>query len=129
MGRKIYVIEDDPISLTLLNTLIKNDGFEAKTFSDFHQAMKELDTDNSQKELPVAIFSDFMLPQGDGLDFLNQLREKFSAEEIPFYFVTGVQKEVIEPFVEKHNYSEILMKPIERETIHRIMEKLQREAR
>ena len=73
MNKKIYSIEDDPISQVLLKTLLTNDGFESKTFSDFHQAMKELETDNSHKELPLAIFSDFMLPQGDGLDFLNQL--------------------------------------------------------
>lgn len=127
MGKRVYVIEDDPISLMLLKTLIKNDGFESKTFSDFHQAMKELDTDKSHQELPIAIFSDFMLPQGDGLDFLHQLREKFTSDEIPFYFVTGVQKEIIEPFVEKHDYNEILMKPVERETFHRIMEKLHKE--
>ncbi len=127
MNKKIYIIEDDPISQVLLKTLLTNDGFESKTFSDFHQAMKELETDNSHKELPLAIFSDFMLPQGDGLDFLNQLRKKFSSEQLPFYFVTGVQKEMIEPFVEKYDYTEILTKPLRADTFHKITEKLHKE--
>lgn len=127
MNKKIYIIEDDPISQVVLKTLLTKDGFESKTFSDFHQAMKELETDNSHHELPLAIFSDFMLPQGDGLDFLNQLRKKFSSEELPFYFVTGVQKEMIEPFVEKYEYTEILTKPLRADTFHKITEKLHKE--
>lgn len=127
MNKKIYIIEDDPISQIVLKTLLNNDGFESKTFADFHQALKELEVDNSHNELPLAIFSDFMLPQGDGLDFLNQLRKKYSSEALPFYFVTGVQKEMIEPFVEKYDYTDILNKPLQAEAFHKVVEKLHKE--
>lgn len=128
MNKKIYIIEDDPMTQMLMKTLLTKDGFESKTFEDFHQALKELEVDDSHNELPLAIFSDFMLPQGDGLDFLNQLRKKYTSESLPFYFVTGVQKEMIEPFVEKYDYSDILAKPLQAETLHKVVEKLYKEA-
>lgn len=124
MGKLVYIIEDDPMTQMLLKTMLNQASIESKIFSDFHTAIEEIDKDKKNQNFPVAIFSDFMMPQGDGLDFLHQLREKYTTEQLPFYFITGVQKELIEPFVEKFEYNEILNKPIQSEQIRKIVNSL-----
>ena len=73
MGKLVYIIEDDPMTQMLLKTMLNQAGIESKIFSDFHTAIEEIDKDKKNQNFPVAIFSDFMMPQGDGLDFLHQL--------------------------------------------------------
>ena len=127
MSRLVYIIEDDPMTQVLLKTMLIQSGIEVMIFSDYQSALSEIEI-ASESKFPIAVFSDFMLPNGDGLDFLNQLREKFSSDQLPFYFITGVQKEMIEPFVDKYEYREIINKPIESEKFQKIVNTL-KEAR
>lgn len=124
MKNKIYIIDDDPVIQTVLHAILVQISIEPKIYDNYQQALVDIKTDLASRNLPIAIFSDFMLPEGDGLDFLRNLRGFFSNDIIPFYFITGVQREMIESFVERNEYSEILIKPIHLETFKAIINKL-----
>ncbi|MCK6596065.1 MAG: response regulator [Bacteriovoracaceae bacterium] len=124
MKKAIYVIEDDPISQIMIKTLLNQAGVEGSIFENYQSALNKIREDKMINTLPLAIFSDFMLPDGDGLDFLNQLRQLIPSEKLPFYFITGVQKEMIEPFVEKHQYSAIISKPLHKDELNVIIASL-----
>jgi CheY-like chemotaxis protein len=66
---KIMLAEDDPTMLRLLNTLLNLEGFETASLKPEEDVL-----DAMARELPDALLLDVHLPQGNGLDFLRQIR-------------------------------------------------------
>lgn len=123
MSHKILIIEDEPLTQKLISAFFKDKGFELFIFENGQAAISHLEK-NSSEPAPLAIFSDFMLPDGDGVDFLNSIRQIYSKDQLPFYFVTGVEKDMIESFVDASLYNHIISKPVHKEIFDEIIQSL-----
>jgi DNA-binding response OmpR family regulator len=66
---KIMLAEDDPTMLSLLKTLMRLEGFESVTLSEEENVL-----DAIHREKPEVILLDVHLTQGNGLDFLREIR-------------------------------------------------------
>ena len=66
---KIMLVEDDATMLSLLKTLLRLEGFETTTLSEQENVLDALHREN-----PDAILLDVHLTQGNGLDFLREIR-------------------------------------------------------
>jgi two-component system phosphate regulon response regulator PhoB len=66
---KIMLAEDDPTMLGLLKTLMRLEGFDV-VIPDFQSDFIE----TVHREAPDALLMDVHLPQGNGMDFLRQMR-------------------------------------------------------
>jgi DNA-binding response OmpR family regulator len=66
---KIMLAEDDLSMLALLKTLMRLEGFEVSTPDEQENIL-----DAVSREAPDVLMMDVHLPQGNGLDFLRQLR-------------------------------------------------------
>ncbi len=67
---KILLIEDDKSLSRSLDLYLKSEGFEVET----KETLK--DAHNSLQHLPILILLDWTLPDGQGIDFLKELRKK-----------------------------------------------------
>jgi DNA-binding response OmpR family regulator len=68
--QKVMLAEDDATMLSLLSTLLKMEGFETTTL-DIHE-----DVLNAvRRDQPDVILLDVNLAQGNGIDFLRQIRQ------------------------------------------------------
>ena len=120
MKNIVYFIEDDPELINLMKMKLNDNITTIRCFENFHEALECL-KNAKVDEFPKVIFSDFMLPKGDGVDFLMDLRKFYSNKVLPFYFLTAVNRNLIEALVEKKNYESILNKPIKFEEIFSIL--------
>ena len=80
----IYLVEDDASIRELVVYALSNSGFDARGFdtpSAFWQAM--------EKETPVMVLLDIMLPEEDGLQILKKLRADDRTRRTPVIMLTA----------------------------------------
>jgi len=75
------VIEDDPLTLRALSTLVEIEGFSVRSAATVAEARRQL-----ERTRPVVVLCDVMLPDGKGMEILEELREQSGTEVI---LITG----------------------------------------
>ncbi len=106
----IVLIEDERKSLTLLKTLLEQvkgvqiDG----SFTDPEEGLKNL-TDHQ----PDLIILDIHMPKLNGLDLIEQLRQRCIF--VPFIFITAHDEFILDAL--RNNAIEYFLKPISLETL------------
>ncbi len=79
--KKIFVVEDEPNVAEVVALYLRRAGFDVVTFPDGKLAMEEL-----EKELPLLVILDLMLPGKDGWSITRWLRER---SEVPIIILTA----------------------------------------
>ena len=111
--RKILIVDDEEVTLTLLSKILSEHGFEiieAKTGED---AVKK-----AQKHNPNLILMDLMLPDFDGADAIKKIHESPSTKDIKVMFLSSIayqgdsEIEKISKIKVGNNYHDIIAKPI-----------------
>jgi CheY-like chemotaxis protein len=88
-GEYIVVAEDSPPNRTVLVLLLKKFGFNVLECNDGDAAWKALQH-NRDKRI-VAVISDLMMPNMDGLELLRRVRnDEQGLAQLPFVLVTAV---------------------------------------
>lgn len=106
----IIVVEDSRPNRNILVQSFKKYGYGVYEFENGRKAWEFL-SEKTDKNV-VAVFSDIMMPEMDGLEFLKKIRGSDNFKEIPFVLISAVtQKEYI--FEAKKNRANgYLLKPI-----------------
>jgi diguanylate cyclase (GGDEF)-like protein len=122
MLAKILLIDDDPVSLKLMETCLGAAGFACSTCREPQQAM-----DAIQSELPDLILLDVVMPGLDGFDVCRRVRAHPALQFTPIIFVTRqgeIDQKVRGLEVGGNDY---LAKPFEpEELVARVRSQLQR---
>ena len=84
---KLLVVEDEPNLLFGIRDILELDGYEVVTARNGQQALDALN--KIDDGLPDLIVSDIMMPQMDGLQLLQEVRQQESWLMIPFIFLTA----------------------------------------
>ena len=74
---KVLIIDDEEKLRNLLARLIKLEGFSVQEAANFKQAFKTL-----TREEPDVILCDVKLPDGNGIDFIKEVKAKYPLIEI-----------------------------------------------
>lgn len=82
--KKVLVVEDDDLVLFSLERRLRSAGFDVLTASTGREAV-----DFARQHLPAAITLDIRLPDFDGLEVAQQLRDDLRTHRIPIIFLTG----------------------------------------
>lgn len=85
----IYVVEDDRNIQEIETFALTSSGYLVKGFDNAKQFYEAL-----ENELPNLILLDIMLPDEDGIDILNNLRNRKDTQAIPVIMVTAKTSEV-----------------------------------
>lgn len=109
MLNKALVVDDDDIVLTFLNTILtRKFGLRVATAKDGFEALDELHKGGFD-----IIFLDIMMPNLDGVGFLEKIRSEFKFNHIPVVIVSGVKdKEIIAKLL-KLGIKDYYLKPLE----------------
>jgi diguanylate cyclase (GGDEF)-like protein len=81
---KILVIEDDPTVQTLIVKLLKAEGFDVVSGSDGRVGVQL-----ALAHIPDLIVCDIMMPELNGYEVLEQLRQNSETARIPFIFLSA----------------------------------------
>jgi two-component system cell cycle response regulator DivK len=82
---RILIVEDNPVSLTLLKQLLKAHGYEVLGTPEGLQAL-----DLAREEQPDLILMDIRLPDISGLEVTRLLKRDDSTKAIPIVAVTAL---------------------------------------
>ncbi len=82
--KKILVIEDDLVILTIITDIL-----EAEYFLVIGAENGKIGVEKAQAEVPDLIICDVMMPEVDGYTVLKLLQENQETEAIPFIFLTA----------------------------------------
>jgi DNA-binding NtrC family response regulator len=112
----ILVVDDDLATRNGLTTLLESWGYAASAAADGLSALR-----NCEKELPHAIITDLMMPQLDGLQFVEALGER--VRQVAVIVLTG--QATIETAVQaiKLGAYDYLTKPLEPQRLRTVLEK------
>ncbi len=80
----VYIVDDDPIVLKLMATLLKEGGFTVTTSTDSSQVI----TDIARKK-PDCVIGDLMMPEVDGLMLCKQVLEHKALRHTKFIVVSA----------------------------------------
>lgn len=75
---KVLIIDDDPDIRTLMNTLMKQQGYEVETASHKEEAMDKL-----EEFQPSVIFLDVLLSGSDGREICQEIKSNSDMQHIP----------------------------------------------
>lgn len=104
----ILIVEDNPVSLKILEMIIKNAGYEVIPAHDGSQALNIL----KEKFIPIVI-TDWVMPEMDGLELCRKIRQmNFSGYVYIIFFTTKDSKGDIIAGLEA-GADEYLTKPVD----------------
>jgi DNA-binding response OmpR family regulator len=108
----VLICEDDPDMSLIIRMAIEQAGFETTIVATLQEAAKKL------KEMTFAAMTlDLSLPDGDGLDFLRQLRSQPSTSRMPVVVVSASAVEARQTFTENAPMVDWLAKPLDQQTL------------
>lgn len=92
----ILIAEDDELVATLLSRRLSEEGFEVTHVQDGESVLKAVRNNGFQHEVSLVIL-DVMLPNMDGFEVLQHLRERNSMADVPIIMLTvmGSEEDVV----------------------------------
>lgn len=116
----IVVAEDSPPNRTILVLLLRKMGFKVFECEDGDVAWKVLQ-DNRDKKI-IAVISDMMMPNMDGMELLRRTRADEFYSKMPFVFVTAVSEKDYIFEAKNLQVNGYILKPV---TYKRVSQKVQ----
>ncbi len=117
---RIIVVEDSPPNRKILVHLLQKLGYVVDGYEDGQKAWEALQKHEAHKDL-VAVISDIMMPNMNGIDLLRKIRENSQFKSIPFLLVTAVSDKEYILEAKTLNVSGYILKPV---TFQRVTGKL-----
>lgn len=116
----IVVAEDSAPNRTILVLLLKKLGFNVIECEDGKVAWDAMESASDQQI--VAVISDMMMPNMDGMELLRKVRASDRFKELPFVFVTAVSEKDYIFEAKSLQVNGYILKPV---TYKRVSQKLQ----
>jgi response regulator RpfG family c-di-GMP phosphodiesterase len=69
---RVLIVDDDELILKALARILESAGYESRCYQSPEEALSAIDRD-----APVVVISDYMMPGMDGITFLNHARARF----------------------------------------------------
>jgi DNA-binding response OmpR family regulator len=104
MNARILVVDDDRVILELASIVLRSDGYSVRTANDGIQALNLL-----AEEPFELVLLDFMMPKKDGLEVLQEIKEK--SPDVAVIIFTGMGSENIAVNAMKAGAADYIIKP------------------
>ena len=108
----IMCIDDDEVTLKLLDRLIKNAGWDVITAASGRNALEK-----AKKTRPDIILLDIMMPDMDGYQVCSKLQKNNETSYIPVIFVTALGKKQDKARAFSVGATDYLVKPIKKDDL------------
>lgn len=105
---KVLLLEDDPTICLLFSGLLQKQGMEVTSFAEIKSALEYIESNPFLSE--SVILTDLQLPDGNGLEFVREIRK--INKSIPIIVITSTEdpKSIIE--VMREHVQEYIIKPV-----------------
>lgn len=117
--KSVLIVEDaESIIDDIVNQLITNYHCKFDAASDGEEALKL--TENERFDL---IITDLTLPKLDGISFIKELKKSKLNKMTPIIIISAYIDEKARNYISENKISDVLVKPIEDESLHILLSK------
>ena len=113
-GASVLVVDDNPLVLKVVSKLLQGSDFEVTTALNGSKAKDILE---EQEESFDLIVSDIMMPEMNGFQLYDYVREKDSLAQVPFLFLSALDDVDNMQRAKEHGADDYIMKPFEPELL------------
>jgi hypothetical protein len=82
--RSVLVIEDDAVQRSLIRSLLEKDGWSVREAENGRVGLERI-----AEHLPGLVLLDLMMPEMDGFEFIEHLRRREDAQDLPVVVLTA----------------------------------------
>lgn len=104
----ILIVDDSPENLIVLGELLQNAGYRVKVANSGHAALHIA----SMEPKPSLILLDIMMPEMNGYEVLQELRNSITTRDIPVIFLTAKDNDKDEELAFDVGIADYIIKPI-----------------
>lgn len=104
----IYIADDSPIQLVLLEKVLLREGFAVKAYSNGPDLIEGISLDR-----PDLIISDIHMPELNGFELIEEVRRFPEGENIPCFLVSSKADTIIREKVDAVGADGFIEKPLE----------------
>lgn len=108
----VLIVEDNPVSATVLEHTLEKHGYDTITAHDGEQALTCLE---SHAEIELVI-TDIMMPNADGVELVRRIKERDEWNEIPILVCTSLRPEYVNHRLAEQGWK-YLFKPIRADSL------------
>ena len=84
LGKKILLIEDEPVFVEMFGKRLRSEGYEVVTKQDGAAGLEAALTEEFD-----LIITDVMMPNMDGREFINKLRDEEKGKDVPIFLLSA----------------------------------------
>jgi DNA-binding response OmpR family regulator len=84
MPRRVLIVDDNVDSITILRTILEQNGFAVQAALSGKEALQMLEND-----IPDVVLLDVMMPEMSGLEVLQAIRDNTTTTTLPVIMVTA----------------------------------------
>jgi CheY-like chemotaxis protein len=117
--KKILVVDDDPVSLELMEAILLPNGYSVVTASDGRQGLEK-----AVSQQPDIILLDIMMPGMDGYSTLTKIKETRAVSNIPVIMLTAVGFELNKELATRLGASGYITKPVDLQELLKTLSKI-----
>lgn len=88
-SKKIVIVDDSELNLLLLGKILKKNGFQVHAFTEGKKALEFLLSVNAEIS---HIFTDWIMPDLSGEEFVEAVRKQNHFDSIPIAVITGLEE-------------------------------------
>ena len=115
-GRKVLLVEDNPVNQTVIEAMLSSLGYEVSMVSDGAQAIHRANT-----EAFTAILMDCRLPVIDGYEATRQIRQLVGCRDVPIIALTANALQGDREACLQAGMNDYLAKPFKRTDLEQIL--------
>lgn len=86
-GPLLYVADDEPVNLRVLESFLRLEGYRVRTISDGPETLALI-----EKEKPDLLLLDIMMPGMSGYQVCSELRQTYDHAELPIIMLTALSQ-------------------------------------
>jgi two-component system cell cycle response regulator len=106
MSRKILIVDDEPVVVTLLKSRVESRGFKAEIAMEGVSALEK-----AKEWHPDLILLDIAMPGMDGYEICRRLKAAKETSSIPVVLFTASQETQLEELARKAGAVKMIRKP------------------
>lgn len=112
--KNIIIVDDDSISLAILDNILTIEGYNVEPFDSANDAIRHLSfIENSEKKVSLFIL-DLIMPNIDGFKLLRKIREYNNFRNVPILIVSSISDKRVVAQAAKYGVSGYILKPFNR---------------
>ena len=116
--KHILIVDDEPAWLKILSYILRKKGYEVREESSASDAIKTL-----KKYKPDLIVSDVRMPDMNGFDFLDLVKQSKRNSRIPFVFISAIYDYESRKAAQSLGATDYLTKPFNEDEVVGILSK------